>query len=133
MCDGGPGRLLLEDDLSLLVELRPLVVVADGLGLLDQILEGLVAPLGAVGAAHGVTAEQHGQEVVRVAVVAGPAEQHGALAVDVLGALEVLAPLVADDVRLHARSEARRVGKACVSTCRSRWAPDHEKKKKKKT
>src|SRR3546814_1666527 len=23
MCDGGPGRLLLEDDLSLLVELRP--------------------------------------------------------------------------------------------------------------
>src|SRR3546814_1555351 len=77
MCDGGPGRLLLEDDLSLLVELRPLVVVADGLGLLDQILEGLVAPLGAVGAAHGVTAEQHGQEVVRVAVVAGPAEQHG--------------------------------------------------------
>src|SRR3546814_19410931 len=29
MCDGGPGRLLLEDDLSLLVELRPLVFVAD--------------------------------------------------------------------------------------------------------
>src|SRR3546814_20068354 len=23
------------------------------------------------------------------------------------------------------RSEARRVGKECVSTCRSRWAPDH--------
>src|SRR3546814_17390354 len=23
------------------------------------------------------------------------------------------------------RSEARRVGKACVSTCRSRWSPDH--------
>src|SRR3546814_11254491 len=23
------------------------------------------------------------------------------------------------------RSEARRVGKACVSTCRSRWAPYH--------
>src|SRR3546814_16609806 len=28
------------------------------------------------------------------------------------------------------RSEERRVGKACVSTCRSRWSPDHEKKKK---
>src|SRR3546814_11433123 len=27
------------------------------------------------------------------------------------------------------RSEERRVGKECVSTCRSRWAPDHEKKK----
>src|SRR3546814_11863077 len=27
------------------------------------------------------------------------------------------------------RSEERRVGKECVSTCRSRWAPDHYKKK----
>src|SRR3546814_21171301 len=28
-----------------------------------------------------------------------------------------------------ARSEERRVGKECVSTCRSRWAPYHSKKK----
>src|SRR3546814_20988061 len=28
------------------------------------------------------------------------------------------------------RSEERRVGKACVSTCRSRWSPYHYKKKK---
>src|SRR3546814_15841104 len=27
------------------------------------------------------------------------------------------------------RSEERRVGKECVSTCRTRWAPYHEKKK----
>src|SRR3546814_1771208 len=27
------------------------------------------------------------------------------------------------------RSAARRVGKACVSTCRSRWSPYHSKKK----
>src|SRR3546814_14446130 len=27
------------------------------------------------------------------------------------------------------RSEERRVGKECVSTCRSRWSPSHEKKK----
>src|SRR3546814_12288029 len=27
-----------------------------------------------------------------------------------------------------ARSEERRVGKECVSTCRSRWSPDHKKK-----
>src|SRR3546814_13999518 len=27
------------------------------------------------------------------------------------------------------RSEERRVGKACVSTCRSRWSPNHKKKK----
>src|SRR3546814_21122287 len=26
------------------------------------------------------------------------------------------------------RSEERRVGKACVSTCRSRWSPYHSKK-----
>src|SRR3546814_14780548 len=30
------------------------------------------------------------------------------------------------------RSEERRVGKECVSTCRSRWSPYHEKKKKEK-
>src|SRR3546814_377876 len=29
------------------------------------------------------------------------------------------------------RSEERRVGKECVSTCRSRWSPGHKKKKKK--
>src|SRR3546814_19506946 len=28
------------------------------------------------------------------------------------------------------RSEERRVGKECVSTCRSRWSPSHQKKKK---
>src|SRR3546814_16422094 len=30
------------------------------------------------------------------------------------------------------RSEERRVGKACVSTCRSRWSTYHKKKKKQK-
>src|SRR3546814_12181788 len=30
------------------------------------------------------------------------------------------------------RSEERRVGKECVSTCRSRWSPYHKKKKKNK-
>src|SRR3546814_19310517 len=30
------------------------------------------------------------------------------------------------------RSEERRVGKECVSTCRSRWSPSHYKKKNKK-
>src|SRR3546814_11647671 len=29
--------------------------------------------------------------------------------------------------RRSARSEARRVGKECVSTCRSRWSPYHQK------
>src|SRR3546814_12520019 len=35
-------------------------------------------------------------------------------------------------LRKH-RSEERRVGKESVSTCRSRWSPDHENKKQKNT
>src|SRR3546814_13336375 len=31
------------------------------------------------------------------------------------------------------RSEERRVGKECVSTCRSRWSPYHYKKKQQQT
>src|SRR3546814_11326274 len=34
------------------------------------------------------------------------------------------------DHRAGGRSEERRVGKECVSTCRFRWSPDHSKKKK---
>src|SRR3546814_17554814 len=30
------------------------------------------------------------------------------------------------------RSEERRVGKECVSTCRSRWSPNHKKKNKRR-
>src|SRR3546814_13148930 len=35
---------------------------------------------------------------------------------------ELLAPM---PVKLDARSEERRVGNECVSTCRSRWSPYH--------
>src|SRR3546814_13017148 len=35
-------------------------------------------------------------------------------------------------VNFPTRSEERRVGKECVSTCRSRWSPCHQKKKKNK-
>src|SRR3546814_19347410 len=35
-------------------------------------------------------------------------------------------------LRRGARSEERRVGKGCVSTCRSRWSTYHEKKTRKK-
>src|SRR3546814_11554635 len=38
----------------------------------------------------------------------------------------------ADHHALDARSEERRVGKECVSTCRSRWSPYHKKKNKTK-
>src|SRR3546814_11674593 len=33
-----------------------------------------------------------------------------------------------EDARARIRSDERRVGKACVSTCRSRWSPSHYKK-----
>src|SRR3546814_15757504 len=33
------------------------------------------------------------------------------------------------DSGARSRSEERRVGKECVSTCRSRWSPLHSKKK----
>src|SRR3546814_12723463 len=32
------------------------------------------------------------------------------------------------ELRSHGRSEERRVGKECVSTCRSRWSPYHSTK-----
>src|SRR3546814_14194987 len=34
-----------------------------------------------------------------------------------------------DDIARFVRSAERRVGTECVSTCRSRWSPDHYKKK----
>src|SRR3546814_12537395 len=49
------------------------------------------------------------------------------------GADEVLIRVAAAGVNrpdvLQRRSEERRVGKECVSTCRSRWSPCHVKKK----
>src|SRR3546814_13104310 len=33
------------------------------------------------------------------------------------------------DFKIEMRSEERRVGKECVSTCRSRWSPYNKKKK----
>src|SRR3546814_15298564 len=38
---------------------------------------------------------------------------------------------MSSDFEIAIRSEERRVGKECVSTCRSRWSPYHKKKKKK--
>src|SRR3546814_18319030 len=48
-----------------------------------------------------------------------------------LGNVRIGALLEGND-DLGASSEERRVGKECVSTCRSRWSPYHYKKKKKK-
>src|SRR3546814_16276546 len=45
-----------------------------------------------------------------------------------LGAEKAVPPFHAWDA--FVRSEERRVGKECVSTCRSRWSPYHENKQK---
>src|SRR3546814_17107441 len=39
-------------------------------------------------------------------------------------------PPVSEISAFFTRSAERRVGKECVSTCRSRWAPSHQKTKK---
>src|SRR3546814_13479481 len=39
-------------------------------------------------------------------------------------------PRTRDTDGRHRRSEERRVGKECVSTCRSRWSPNTKKKQK---
>src|SRR3546814_17066495 len=47
--------------------------------------------------------------------------------------LEIIAAAIGGDHRdphLRHRSEERRVGKECVSTCRFRWSPYHTKQKK---
>src|SRR3546814_12558391 len=55
----------------------------------------------------------------------------GALADALLSAYPVsLAPSRTPDLARGTRSEERRVGNACVSTCRSRGSPYHSKKKK---
>src|SRR3546814_71866 len=48
---------------------------------------------------------------------------------DVFG-LSFVDPGFLDQIEELVRSEERRVGKECVSTCRARWSPYHEKKKK---
>src|SRR3546814_19675192 len=47
--------------------------------------------------------------------------------------LRWLGPVDEDALLAAVRSEERRVGKECVSTCRSRWSPYHSKKKKNKS
>src|SRR3546814_16085899 len=43
--------------------------------------------------------------------------------------IEQYGGMSAREMRQLVRSEERRVGKECVSTCRSRWSPYHYKKK----
>src|SRR3546814_20170324 len=57
----------------------------------------------------------------------GKGRDPGAAGVPV-GARPSAGDLPGDGEAARARSEERRVGEECVSTCRSRWSPYHEKK-----
>src|SRR3546814_18393421 len=50
--------------------------------------------------------------------------EHGFRVVD-----KAIARYQAADLAIALRTEERRVGKECVSTCRSRWSPNNKKKK----
>src|SRR3546814_18375950 len=42
--------------------------------------------------------------------------------------MRAMANLIPDSTYVEIRSEERRVGKECVSTCRTRWSQNHSKK-----
>src|SRR3546814_2112308 len=62
---------------------------------------------------------------LRVAALAGVA-----LIGSVFAAYELRPELVQAKTSKDRKSEERRVGEECVRTCRSRWSPEHKKKKK---
>ena len=94
------GCFLVFDDLHLLVKFGTLVGLHQRLRLLQQIVVLLVAPLGQVlpaGArAHAAAQEE---EIVWIAIVAGPAELRGHV-LALLGALAIFTPLVGDQLGL---------------------------------
>src|SRR3546814_11112467 len=74
-------------------------------------------------------------DVERKPIVLDPQVQRIGPAVVIDGVKRVLLDQVVDRNRALVlnRSEERRVGKECVSTCRSRWSPYPSKKKKTRT
>src|SRR3546814_19693574 len=76
--------------------------------------------LGAVRVTRGGGSGVHGP-----GALAGTIEMVSADPKDIAGVRGRLAYGSRDGVDASARSEARRVGKECVSTCRSRWSPYH--------
>src|SRR3546814_3168434 len=87
---------------------------------LRVLLEGAPAPLSALDVsrqfAQGKRAEKKIEDVLRTLAVLGQAQRAGS------GYILTSRGSRAE-AAIPGRSEERRVGKECVSTCRSRWAP----------
>src|SRR3546814_15878533 len=81
----------------------------------DLAIAGLAAQL-----AHGFDQVIEGMEPPFRQLPPVRVEREDAVQRDTLAAFEK----VAGRARLRDRSEERRVGKECVSTCRCRWSPD---------
>src|SRR3546814_13426535 len=102
-----------------------------------QIAEGVRHPLDPAGVVREPPAQVGGEGVASGGQLAPGGRGRG---VDRSGHPPTLATLGAcvdprtarglNDLAEGERSEERRVGKECVSTCRSRWSPVHYKKKK---
>src|SRR3546814_11411084 len=62
-----------------------------------------------------------------IEVIEGPLMDGMNVVGDLFGSGKMFLPQVVKSARVmkKARSEERRVGKECVSTCRSRWSPYH--------
>src|SRR3546814_15253248 len=71
-----------------------------------------------------VALHQRARAIARVATLAETPVRRWTQRVDAV----VLHPVAGFLILLALRSEERRVGKECVSTCRSRWSPFHYKK-----
>src|ERR1700745_3565883 len=95
-------RFVMLDFLHARIEFRPIGLVRQGAGLLEQVFELSVAPFRRVAVARfaaGATSQE--KEIIRIAIVAGPTVLAGGL-LAIGEALAILAPLVGDELGVDA-------------------------------
>src|SRR3546814_13871149 len=87
---------------------------------------GIPAPKGVFVPARAITRGAEGPYVWKVDAQNKATVQPVTLGTPLVNLVRIIKGVAPADKR----SEERRVGKECVSTCRSRWSPYHKKKKK---
>ena len=102
VCNDQCRRLLFHHYLSLLIQLGALFRISRGTCRLNDVFKGLITPFRVVRTLlFSRTAEECGEEVIRIPVVTGPAH-HDSLRLARFCALEVLAPLIGHNLGFHA-------------------------------